>query len=64
MEKRERGHLGILDKKIAEARWWLRPRHVAARKGKSAKHIGVNTHKYIYIYTDVCAADLVLEKSV
>ena len=33
-------------------------------EGEKCKHIGVNTHTNIYIYTDVCAADLVLEKSV
>ena len=31
-------------------------------EGEKCKHIGVNTHTNIY--TDVCAADLVLEKSV
>ena len=31
-------------------------------EGESAKPIGVNTHKYIYIYE--CVADLVLEKSI
>ena len=33
-------------------------------EGESAKHIGVNTHTNIYIYIDVCVADLVLEKSI
>ena len=32
-------------------------------EGKSAKHIGVNTHTKIYIYKCM-RADLVLEKSV
>ena len=33
-------------------------------EGESAKHIGVYTQIDIYIYIDVCVADLVLEKSI